>query len=352
MRKINNCLHNRLTKRKERKRLRTIRKQRTKRVKSKKDVILEIIVPSKLNFLKDQNKTINLLNKIQNIILEKKKFKINHKKMQEISKESLLLLVAEIDRCSTLNSIKLKPIYKLFPKNKNIKYLLNEIGYWDYFNMNSRKSKPILENNLYMQITSGAMVSGKKIGEMIEFFEKIIYFSPETREKLSDALIEASANTVDHAYTSRTKNHIKKWWLTASLNKQSNEISFVFYDQGDGILNTIKNSNTNIKLRSFVDNLINISGYSKGDILKKLITTNLSQYKSGRRGNGLISFKHFIDEVETGELYISTDNFTYLAKEDKIIQYSNALQGTLIAWRIQATNDKNKKIYIKETNNE
>ncbi len=218
--------------------------------------------------------------------------------------------------------------------------------------MSSKKRWKNSDDNLYLKITSDEKVSGVKIGTLIEFFEKILYFSPDIRDKFSDALMEAAANTVEHAYSSESSYHIDKWWLTASLNKISNEVSFVFYDQGLGILNTLEKANKNIKFKRLVDDGINIFGYSKGDILRKLITTNLSQYKDNRRGNGLISFKSFIDEVEDGSLSISTDNFTYLAKEDKIIEFDNKLNGTLIVWKIKATNDKNKKIYVKEYEDE
>lgn len=354
MRKIDIQLYSRLTNRRERRRLRTLRNQRksTSSNSSDYDEITKIKIPDTLDFLKNQDKTIKLLNNIQNTILGNKKFSIDHRSMKKISKESLLLLVAEIERCSTLSSVKLKPNYRLFPKNIQIQQLLKEIGYWKYFNMRPKKSKNILNNRLYLKIASDKTVSGVKIGELIEFFETILYFNPETRDKFSDALIEASANSVEHAYSSKNKKCIDKWWLTASLNKISNEVSFVFYDQGDGILNTLEKSNKSIKFKRLIDQWINIDKYSKKHILKKLITTNLSQYKDNRRGNGLISFKSFIDEVEDGELSISTDNFTYLAKEDKVVEYTNKLNGTLIVWKIKATSDKNKKIYVKENKNE
>lgn len=354
MRRINNKLHNRLTKKRERRRLRKIRGLRRGGLNStiRHSEIEVINIPSNLDFNNGQDKSIKLLETIKNTILGNRKFVINHKDMKCISKEDLVLLTAEIERCCTLSGKRLKPNYKLFPKDLHIQQLLKEIGYWNYFNMTPKKSKVVNDNNLYLKITSDEKVSGIKIGKLIEFFESILHFEPDIRDKFSDALMEASANTVEHAYSSKNKEHINKWWLTASLNLKSNEVSFVFYDQGDGILNTLEKSNKGIKFRRLIDDWINISGYSKGDILKKLVTTNLSQYKDDRRGNGLISFKSFIDEVEDGELSISTDNFTYLAKEDKIIEFKNKLEGTLIVWKIRGTDDNTKKIFVKEENYE
>jgi len=160
-------------------------------------------------------------------------------------------------------------------------------------------------------------------------------------------MIEAAANTVEHAYTKPgIIETINKWWLTASLNKNTNEISFIFYDQGLGILNTLESTRKHIKLQRVFMGWIN-EGLSKGGILRKLMTTNLSSYKDERRGNGLISFKTFIDEVEGGELTIYTDNVSYSAISNEIRDYDDNLNGTLIRWKIKVNNGSDKCMYIK-----
>jgi hypothetical protein len=61
--------------------------------------------------------------------------------------------------------------------------------------------------------------------------------------------MEAAANTVEHAYKEKQRiQTINKWWLTASLNTSTGEISFIFYDQGLGHL-LIHNSNLIVRLR-------------------------------------------------------------------------------------------------------
>jgi hypothetical protein len=115
---------------------------------------------------------------------------------------------------------------------------------------------------------------------------------------------------------------------------------------GLGVLNTLESTQRHIKLKRLVLSWIN-KGVSKGGILKNLVTTNLSSYKDERRGNGLISFKSFIDQVEDGELTIYTDNVSYSAISDKICNYGNSIDGTLIVWKIKANNHTNKCIYIK-----
>lgn len=355
MRKININLFKRLTKRRERRKLRTLRGLRggANKTLTKNHTYTDIIIPAILDLNGNRSKLINLLNQIQDVILNKKRFRIDHREMKKITKEALLLLTSEIERCTKITKIKLKANYKLFPKDTHILNLLNEIGYWDYFIMNSGKykSKQNKQDKLYLKIVGDTQISGEKIGKLIEFFEKLINFERKTKDKFSDALMEAAANTVEHAYKEDKQiPTIKKWWLTASLNKNTNEISFIFYDQGLGILNTLEKTQKHIKLKRLVAGWIN-EGMSKGGILKKLITSNLSSYKDERRGNGLISFKTFIDEVESGELIIYTDDVSYSAISDQINNYDDNLNGTLIVWKIKANCNSDKCIYIKENNN-
>ena len=223
---------------------------------------------------------------------------------------------------------------------------MNKIGYWDYFNLGTAEDYAT-DEKLYLKIVGDTEISGEKIGNLIQFFEKLICFDCMAKDKFSDAMLEAAANTVEHAYTKTgSVTTIKKWWLTASLNKNTNEISFIFYDQGLGILNTLESTRKHIKLQRVFMGWIN-EGLSKGGILRRLMTTNLSSYKDERRGNGLISFKTFIDEVESGELTIYTDNVSYSAISDQINDYDDNLDGTLITWKIKVNNGSEKCMYIK-----
>lgn len=306
-----------------------------------------IVIPKILDLSENRSKVIKTILDIRDVILNSKKFVIDHRDMQFATKEALLLIVSEIERCISIKGHKLKAKYKLFPKNEEIQELLEKIGYWSYFNIKTKKHFNKQNSKLFLKIISDKKVSGEKIGNLIEFFEEMVFFDIQTRDKFADAMTEAAANTVEHAYSKKQDiETIDKWWLTASLNKQTNEISFVFYDQGLGILNTLESAQKSIKFKRLIAGWAE-EKLSKGGILKRLLTTNLSQYKSDRRGNGLMSFKNFIDEVESGELTIYTDDVSYSAVSDNIVSYSDSIEGTLIVWKIQVNYDNNNTIYIK-----
>jgi len=350
MKKINIKEFSRLSQKKEKRRLKRLRRggKGKSRNRSKNDRI-NIVIPAYLDLDENRDKFITLLERIQDVLSKGKSFIIDHRNMKVITKEALLLLTSEIERCTTIMGIKLRANPKYFPKNGYVKSLLMKIGYWGYFNISLGKTKTKRENGseLYLKIVGDTQVSGEKIGSLILFFEKLICFDVPTKDKFSDAMMEAAANTVEHAYSKEQDiESINKWWLTASLNTSTNEISFLFYDQGLGVLNTLEKTQKHIKFKRLVAGWIS-EGMSKGGILKNLVTTNLSSYKDERRGNGLISFKTFIDEVQGGELTIYTDNVSYSAISDKIINYDASIRGTLIAWKIKANQIDNKCIYIK-----
>jgi anti-sigma regulatory factor (Ser/Thr protein kinase) len=357
MKKIDAEVLKRLTLKRERRRIKRIAKRKIVRKKnwarkkergSKKKPI-EIVIPEVLDLDANRGDLIKLIKDIRKALLNRCHFRIDHRNMKSISDEALLLLTAEIERCTTVKGIRLKAIYELFPRDDNVLKLLNKIGYWEYFNLGHYEEPIEVDKNekIYLKIVGDTKVSGEKIGKLIKFFQTLISFDISAKDKFSDAMIEAAANTVEHAYTRNQKiETIKKWWLTASLNKHTNEISFVFYDQGLGVLNTLETSKKHIRLQRLFIGWIK-EGLSKGGLLRRLLTTNLSSYKDERRGNGLISFKTFIDEVESGELTIYTDNVSYSAISDKIQDYDDNLDGTLITWRIKVNHGTNKCMFIK-----
>jgi anti-sigma regulatory factor (Ser/Thr protein kinase) len=355
MKKIDIKAFIRTSKKREKRRLKRLNKKRRlkkRQVQHKaKKKRINILIPESIDLNENREKFISLLEDIQDVLLNGKNFLIDHRNMKKITKEALLLLTSEIERCTTIMRIKLKAKSKFAPKNGYIRTLLKKIGYWEYFKLNLGKSGFNGENDseLYMKIVGDTTVSGEKIGNLIQFFEELICFDNSTKDKFSDAMMEAAANTVEHAYSKEQKiQNIKKWWLTASINKFTNEISFIFYDQGLGILKTLEATQKYVMLKRLVAGWI-AEGVSQGGILRKLITTNLSSYKNERRGNGLISFKTFIDQVRGGELTIYTDNVSYSAISDKIVDYKSSIQGTLIVWKIEA-NLNDKCIYIKGVN--
>jgi hypothetical protein len=328
-----------------------------------------ITIPTYMDLNNNLKETLKFITKLGKNIREKDTIVINHKYMEKISQEALLLLTSEIER--SIKYLKenkkhpgLKGNKKFMPKNENIKELLNKIGYWKYFNIKSKKNKTYHKERYYLKIKSDIKANAMYVGELITLFEKIVFFEDNFKDKFNDALFEAVANVVEHAYIEKQDVFVieGKWWLTAYLDSSKNIVSFTIFDQGIGIFkslnspkrkkpipNNIKNLLDIIKNRDF-SKILKQKEYPKISLLRKLIheTEKLSRYDKVGRGNGFKSFKKFIDEVEDGEMLILTDNIWYnvISDESKILD--NPINGTLISWKIKLNKDTNKKIHLKE----
>lgn len=370
MRKIDIEIVIRLCKKRTRKKLKRKKKKKSYRFLGKK-ISKIITIPAHLDLEENLEKTLTFIENLGKEIRENDSIVIDHTHMKTISQEALLLLTSEIER--SIEYLKhqnqhpgLKGNKKFMPKDEDIKELLNKIGYWKYFNIKSKKNKNSHKEKYYLAIRSDTRANPVHVGELIEFFEKIISFEDDFRDKFNDALFEAVANVVEHAYIEPQEVFIieGKWWLTASLDFSKKIVSFTIFDQGIGIFkslnspnrkkpisDSIKNFIKMIKNRDF-DKILKQTEYPKITLLKKLINESekLSRHDTIGRGNGFKSFKRFIDEVESGEMLILTDNIWYkvISDDNKILD--NPINGTLISWTIRVDDDTNKKIHLKENN--
>ncbi|MGP1561630.1 MAG: hypothetical protein ACTTIC_06015 [Helicobacteraceae bacterium] len=248
--------------------------------------------------------------------------------MERIDNTSILLLTAN------LNNI----FEKLYRKKKlapsmDIDERLAVIGFWDALCANPPEHKIDID---FLRIK---LLQGHKIPdngfhqEIINFFTQEHNVSGEHREGLFDAVFEACANSFEHAYDENDTN--KQIWFLGSYNKQQNELEFVFYDIGMGIFNSLESQHSRFGrlIKKY------ILRFGKGNALKRLCTTNLSKYKKDQnktnRGNGMISFKDFIDKISTtrrANLEVATEDFFYSSRDGEVTRIYKPIKGTLIRW--------------------
>jgi len=365
MKKINKLYELRIFIKRTRKKLKRKQKHTNNNYRFMGQKVSKIItIPPYLDLEKHLEKTLDFIKNLGEEVRENESIVIDHSYMIQISQEALLLLTSEIERSIKKKDSSLKGNKKFMPKNKDIKELLNKIGYWKYFNIKSQKNKSSHKGKYYLDIKSDTKANPMYVGELIEFFEQIISFEDNIRDKFNDALFEAVANVVEHAYIENQKIfYIEgKWWLTASLDFSNNIVSFTIFDQGIGIFKSLGSPNRKKPLSDGLKNIVNmikskdfgkipkLKEYPKITLLKKLINESekLSRHETIGRGNGFKSFKRFINEVESGEMLILTDNISYkvISGETKILE--QPLNGTLISWTIKVDNNSNKKIHLKK----
>ncbi len=313
-----------------------------------------IEIPDNLSFGQNWERVVETLNDIKHTIKyrfmhNKANITIDHSMMSQATASGILVLASTIERSQKLARVKFKGIKEYLPKDEVVKYLLNEIDYWKYFDVPKLETNITQERFSFFKILDSHEVDNTKIGKMIEFFGKQVGFNGNTEELLFTALSEAAANTVEHGYISSTFNEqTDRWWLTASIDKREGSISFVFYDQGMGIFKSLKEHKDNKvkKLFNKVHNLIKDNPNAK--ILQHMVRQNLSKHKTRNRGYGIQTFKHFIDEANDGLLFIASENASYEYPANKLREYNNKLNGTMIVWKLNVSYDINSNIYLKK----
>ena len=311
-----------------------------------------ICIPSELSFGKNWENVVKILNDIKYSIkyrlMKRGPTNIDHSLMSSVTPSAVLVLSSTIERSQKSAGVKFKANNKYLPQNSIVRYLLNQIDYWRYFNVPKLETDVDQSRFSFFKILDSCEADNTKIGKMIEFFGTQVGFNGETEGLLFTALCEAAANTVEHGYGATTFNKdTDRWWLTAHIDKGDDEISFVFYDQGIGIFQSLEN-HKNSKIKQFFNRAKSmVKDKPKAKILKHMVERNFSKYKTQNRGYGIQTFKHFIDEAEDGLLFIASENASYEYPNNILKEYTNYLSGTLIVWKIKVGYDINSNIYLK-----
>lgn len=311
-----------------------------------------IPIPEKLSFGSNWENVVKTLNDIKHAIKYRQQKKgiinIDHSEMSAVTPSTVLVLASTIERSQKLAHVRFKGNDKYLPKNDVVKYLLNQIDYWKYFDV------PKLETNItqnrfsFFKILDSYEADNTKIGKMIEFFGKQVGFNGDTEGLLFTALSEAAANTVEHGYPSSEFNKVTdRWWLTALIDKETNEISFVFYDQGVGIFQSLENHKDDKVKQLFHKAKTLFKDKPKANVLKHMVEKNFSRHRVQNRGYGIQTFRKFIDEAEDGLLFIASENASYEYPSNTLKEYENYLDGTLIVWKIKVGYDINSNIFLK-----
>jgi len=312
-----------------------------------------IEIPSQLSFKNNWDSTVKTLSDIQKAIKYrftkiKRHIHIDHSKMEIISPASVLVLASTIERSQKQARIQFKGVNEFLPKNDVVRYLLNEIDYWKYFDVPKLKTSITQDRFSFFKILDSYEVDNTKIGKMIEFFEKKVGFNGNAKSLLFTALCEASANTVEHGYNSFQFNKdTDRWWLTANIDKKDCTISFVFYDQGMGIFKSLENHRSIPVRKLFLKAQRLIKDKPNAKILQHMLRENYSRHKIKNRGYGMQTFKKFIDGAEDGLLFIASENASYEYPKDILREYTKKLNGTLIVWQIKVSYDITSNMYLK-----
>jgi len=242
--------------------------------------------------------------------LPSKKYKcsIDHSKIVRIDPEALLVLAAEIKRSvSNHHKIFIRYNKAYAPKDEQVIRMLNSIGYWKHFNIQHNDEHD--KKRKYLKIIHDITADNMHVVELREFFaNKLNFLTEDTAEMFDDAISEAIANSVEHAYIKKQKNLTidKAWWLSGSYNIESKELFFGCYDQGIGVKDALGHHDNRL-VKKWVDGL-KLMTQKDSEVIEALVTKELPKYKDTDRGHGFKHFIKFIQDYSLGSLNIYSKN--------------------------------------------
>lgn len=329
----------------ERKRKKAPKVKNFSKIDLKEDIDFEENIDNIISFTDDINKTL----RIPSI-----KFSINHKQIKNITIGGLVYLVGQITKVSRAKGITLKynEDYGLSKKDDRIRYLFSKIGYWDCFGIN----KPYIINqeikdNYFLSIQTNTKSDIGLLNKIKDFINKNVDFIKDysVEYKFDDAVKEAMANSIEHAYSdefSEVGKEKGRWWICGHFDKITNSLELVFYDYGMGIRESIKRNlgkdADRVLLDKLKDGIRNDADLIEIAIKSKL--TKYANYKDHDRGKGFKRFQEFAKVSRNNcEMTIVSDEgrykYTYNAitneEEVKKKKLDGNIEGMLIKWKIE-----------------
>lgn len=219
-----------------------------------------------------------------------------------------------------------------FPKEEKSKTLLFHSGFLEKL-FKTKNPYDEIKHKTILKVETGTDTNSPLAGDIISFALKSLNEKPSYSSRRSYSnIIEAMSNTNNHAYNENEK--IKKWYLMALYDEESNKVSFSFLDSGYGIVATVKKRN-----------IENFGIYSHVNILESALNGNIYNNRSQtgliERGKGLPSIYSSFQSGHTDNLVIISNKAFFDAKNNQYIKLKHSFDGTLISWDFIQNGEKN-----------
>ena len=238
--------------------------------------------------------------------------------------------------------------------NPQVRELLEQMGFMELLSASSEVQKPSSisnTNEVFVKFKSGYKLTGKAIKRIISEVENSVNageISPELRLPLNEGMAEAITNTRQHAYRLQGKlkppGELDRWWISASVNRITKEITVVCYDRGRTIPSTIRASKPQMK------DLFVVFADKDHKIIRSAMEKGQSSTHKKHRGKGLPRLINLIQRNGQGTLkvYSGRGKVQYAMGENGKYSFSSGLlfrkmHGTLVEWSIIPSTHQGRK---------
>lgn len=261
-----------------------------------------------------------------------------------------LVVTAEYDRLRTLMN-DVPPTINLDEWKDPVFQRLYEMGFFEILGLTESVSGRYVTSG---DVRTMKIISGTNSAELAEASQSILGLcdflgeAPQIQEDvelaLNNALSEAMINVSKHAYPGDHDfkfRHVSKWWVTASVDRSSRELTVVIYDQGATIPLTFSQKNWSQTVRDFLTSVLtskpSFEFENDGTYIEGAMRPRSSQTGKAFRGLGLPEMKDLVDICGRGSLRIFSRGGECYYEAGRPLQRrsrNHSIGGTLIEWTL------------------
>ena len=249
-------------------------------------------------------------------------------KIEVLTPEAVLYMLALFDLFPRLHGA--SAIRGNRPLSKQCDTILTESGFFNF--VRTKVPPPTSSNSLVLKIETGTNVKPEVAQKVVRFAQEHLPSLPSaTRRSTYELLIEAMANTKNHAYVgSRATRIPPSWRLVAMCDKSRNCVKFSFLDNGIGIPVSIR--------KDFAEQVRQQVAIGKID--GKLIESALrgkfrTRTLSKERGKGLPKIFEYQQTEQIKNLQILSNRGYVNCATSEVKNLSDKFFGTLLSWEFR-----------------
>ena len=304
----------------------------------------QVVLPDNFCLANNYDRVVNAISNLRT--LAGKKIHINFNSIRQVDTAAALMLAAELE----VSKIQYKTSQMMARDSDwdpKVRTLLGQMGFLELLSADSEIPSHTApsKNQIFIKFRSRHKLIGDDTMQMLDSLQKHIApykLEPELLIHLYVGIFEAITNTRHHAYNNKDGDaELNRWWISASVDTQTNEINIVCYDRGETIPKTIQNSRVKLEaIQSFLRDML--SRPSDGEIIIAAVKQKTSSTNFKNRGKGLSELLRLIDENQQGILRIYSGmgmaefDRSIKTKKAPCVSYklSKKMRGTLVEWRI------------------
>lgn len=288
---------------------------------------IEVFAPKEFGLINEKNRhlLLDFIKKINTNLSKGYKVNICFKKTTTLLPCGTLWATAKIEKLLDKYPNKLSCSY---PEDNIVEQLFQHIGLLQKLGRDGNRLPIEADNVKYWHYMSGS--STDHISKFIPFFESLS-LSDEESSGLFDSMSEAVTNAIQHAYMD---GQSKEWWMFTQLT--SGMLDVAICDFGMGIPCSLKQKPA---IKEWILSPIRFTKLNKDKSLISLaVESDSTSTKMPHRGKGLKDMLDLVKNGTTGGFRIFSDkgafNYDALSKLKTEIDYREAVNGTIIQWRI------------------